>query len=83
MDDLDKLVHDIAKVNSTIQEPMEDVMPVFMDWYKKAGGFEGMINSIISDIESVTGKDFLETSEEENLKALMEVNNKYNERGII
>lgn len=80
MDDFDTMVDDISKAGSMIQEPLETVFPIFVDWYNKVGGFEGIMNKIVSDIESVTSKDFLETSEEENLKALIEVNNKYNER---
>lgn len=87
MEDFDKLIDDIGKLYNTIADPPEVVLPIFFDWYdrtwRKAGGFEGIMNKLVSDIENVTGKSLLEASEEENLKALIEVNNKYNEKGMI
>ena len=84
MDDLDKLINNVGNMVNVVAISPEEAIPKYKIWYdntfKKIGGFEGFINEVVSEVEDMTGKEFIKASDEENLKALIEVNNKYNER---
>lgn len=84
MDNLDKLLNDVGNMVNVVAILPEEAIPKYKVWhdntFKKVGGFEGFINKVVSDVEEITGKEFTRTSDEENLKALMEINKRYNER---
>jgi hypothetical protein len=87
MNELDKAINNLGNMKDMVAVPPEVALPIFSEWYckvfERAGGFEKLINKLISDIEDATGKKFDEATIEENLKGFIEVNNRYNERGMI